>query len=68
MCYQCLQLSIEKNLTRVAIKVSGLHHTLQLTCTVPSEHEKRMERYIRILKDQKRTIMFSCLYVLSINL
>ena len=41
---------------------------IQLTETIPGEHEKRVERYIRSIKDKKRTIMASLPYVLPTTL
>ena len=49
--------------------ISGLASLgIQLTSTIPGEHEKRVERYIRTIKDRKRTIMASLPYVLPVNL
>ena len=40
------------------------HLGVQLTNTIPYEHEKRVERYIRTIKDRKRTILASLPYLL----
>ena len=56
----------ERTLISAATEIGNLG--VQLTETIPYEHEKRVERYIRTIKDRKRTIMASLSYVLPSDL